>query len=104
MGKDWESPYTVQVHFVSEGILRCWLSIALVVVASHVLLCLCQCSLGLCRCGVHPIHEFIDCFQAGHRLCRLKSHARMLTGVQVERCLLAGSYPAIPFDCGWAKS
>ena len=74
----------IQVYLVSGGILRCWLS-TLVVVASHVLLCLCQCSHGL---RVHPVHEFIDCFQAGCKLCRFEPHARMSTGVQVERCLL----------------
>src|SRR6267154_3620361 len=66
----------IQVYLVSGGVLKCWLSM-LVVVASHILLCLRQCSLGLCQCEVHPVHEFIDCFQVGCKLCRLESHARM---------------------------
>ena len=49
---------SIQVHLVSGSILRCWLSVMIIVVG-HVFLSLCQCRLCLCQCRLHPVCEFI---------------------------------------------
>src|ERR1700689_392998 len=77
-----------QVHFVSGEVLGCWLSTS-IVVASHIVLSFCQCSLCLCQCRVHPVGELIDCLQMGSWLSGFKPHAWMSTGVQIERGLLS---------------
>src|SRR5215510_6545163 len=67
---------SIQVDSISGVKNRCRSSL-LVVVPSHLILCLYQCCLGFFQGYLHPLSELIDCFQPRRSLVWFKTHPRM---------------------------
>jgi len=61
-----------------------------VVIPSHIILCLSQRQLGFLKGVFHLIHEFINRFEVGWRLMQFEAHPRVSAGIEQEGCLLHG--------------
>jgi len=68
---------------------------AAVVIPCHIILCLSQCRLGFLKGVLHPIREFINCFEVGWRLMQFKAHPRVPAGIEEEGCLLCGQVDVV---------